>query len=116
MKSKERRISRSKNPKSKRYRRDMAKYLSGKRLKCVTARDENSVENVIGRGGDMLAADKEFSIFSSGERIFRCRVDDLDAWELLSLDGVVITAPDLDHDGEMRTVIAYYEYWRHVEQ
>ena len=115
MKTKDHRISRSKNPKSKRYRRDMAKYLSGKPLKCVTVRDEDGVENVIGRGGDMLVREKEFSVYSSGERLFRCLVDELDAWELLSLEGVVITAPDLDHDGDVRTIIAYYQYWRPVE-
>ena len=39
----------------------------------------------------------------------------MDAWELMSLSGVVITAPDLEHGGNVRTVTAHYTYWRSVE-
>jgi hypothetical protein len=40
----------------------------------------------------------------------RCKIADMQASELLSKDGVVITAPDLEHDGRVRTVIVYYVY------
>ena len=36
----------------------------------------------------------------------------MQAWELLSKDGVVITAPDLEHGGRERTIIVYYVYYR----
>ena len=36
----------------------------------------------------------------------------MDASELLSKDGVIITAPDLEHGGAVRTVIVYYVYYR----
>jgi hypothetical protein len=39
-------------------------------------------------------------------------VDDLQIWELLSRDGVVLTGPDLENGGVERTVIAYYVYYR----
>ena len=47
--------------------------------------------------------------------LFRTKIEWLYAWELMSLDGVVITAPDLEHDGAERTVIAFYSYWRQIE-
>jgi hypothetical protein len=34
------------------------------------------------------------------------------ASELLSLDGVIITAPDLERNGEEHTIVAYYKYFR----
>lgn len=45
----------------------------------------------------------------------RMKIDDLHAWELMSLEGVVITAHDIEHGGEERTVIAFYSYWRQLE-
>ena len=109
------RISRSKNPESKRYRKDMARHLDKKQLKCVTVRDENGRESVIGREGDLLVRGDEFVVYASGKILMRCRIVDMSAWELLSLEGVVITAPDLDRDGEEHTLIAYYKYWRKME-
>ena len=37
------------------------------------------------------------------------------AWELMSLDGVVLTFPDPDADEGERTVVAYYSYYRKLE-
>ena len=51
-------------------------------------------------------------MFASSEVIFRCQVDELRAWELLSRDGVVLTAPDATCGGKERTVIVYYVYYR----
>jgi len=42
----------------------------------------------------------------------RTNVEDMHASELLSLDGVIITAPDLEQGGKERTIIAYYKYFR----
>ena len=44
--------------------------------------------------------------------LVRCKIDDLQIWELLSHDGVVLTGPDLEHGGTVRTVVAYYVYYR----
>ena len=54
----------------------------------------------------------EFIVFASTEIIMRAKVDELDAWELLSKDGVVLTAPDYEHGGKVRTIIVYYVYYR----
>ena len=51
-------------------------------------------------------------MFASSEVLFRCDVDALRAWELLSRDGVVLTAPDKESGGAERTIIVYYVYYR----
>ena len=44
--------------------------------------------------------------------LFRAEIDNLQIWELLSKDGVVLTGPDIESGGKMRTVVAYYVYYR----
>ena len=106
--------TRAKNINSKRYKRDLAAYLDGRALKCVTERI-NGIEEVVGKSGAIIKKDDELLIYSSQDVLFRTKIDWLYAWELMSLDGVVITAPDLEHDGVERTVIAFYSYWRQIE-
>lgn len=106
--------TRSKNINSKRYKRDLAAYLDGRALKCVTERI-NGIEEVVGKSGAIIKKDDELLIYSSQDVLFRTKIEWLYAWELMSLDGVVITAPDLEHDGAERTVIAFYSYWRQLE-
>ena len=96
------------------YRRKMAERLNPKHIKYVSERIEG-IEEIIGREGALNLKDDEFLVFAAvkggHEVLFRAKVDELSAWELLSLDGVVLTAPDIEHGGEMRTVIAYYKYY-----
>ena len=105
--------TKSKNIDSKRYKRDLANYLDGRHLKCVTERIDG-IEEVVGKSGAIIKKDDELIIYSSQDVLMRVKIQDLHAWELLSLDGVVITAPDIEHGGEERTVIAFYSYWREV--
>jgi hypothetical protein len=60
--------------------------------------------------GFLNIRDDEMLVYASFDVLMRCKIADMQASELLSKDGVVITAPDLEHDGKMRTVIAYYVY------
>ena len=106
--------TRSKNINSKRYKRDLANYLDGRSLKCVTERIDG-IEEVIGKSGSIIKKDDELIIYSSQDILLRTKIDDLYAWELLSLEGVVITACDIEHGGEERTVIAFYSYWRQLD-
>ena len=101
----------SKNPNSKRYRMDMAKQIAGHTIKYVTE-NKNGVDEVIGRNGGLNIRDDELLVFASADVIFRCKIEQMQAWELLSKDGVVITAPDLEHEGRERTIIVYYVYYR----
>lgn len=100
-----------KNPDSLKYRREMAKAIAGHSIRYVTEK-RNGVDEVIGRGGSVDIRNGEFIVFASSEVIFRCQVDDLRAWELLSRDGVVLTAHDETVGGAERTIIVYYVYYR----
>ena len=103
--------TKSKNPESKRYRMDMARQICGHHVKYVTERIDN-VDEVIGRSGGLNIRDDELLVYASSQVLMRCKIADMQASELLSKDGVVITAPDLDRGGEERTVIVYYVYYR----
>lgn len=105
------RLTKSDDPSSKRYRYDMAKRICGHHIKYVTE-NRNGVDEVIGRDGALNIRDDELLVFASADILMRCRIVDLQAWELLSKDGVVITAPDLEHGGVERTVIVHYVYYR----
>ena len=99
------------DPSSKAFRWEMARSISGKHIKYVTEK-RNGVDEVIGRSGGLNIRDDELLVFASADVLFRCKIDELEAWELLSKDGVVLTGPDLEHGGERRTVIAFYVYYR----
>ena len=89
----------------------MAEQMCGHHIRYVTEK-QNGVDEVIGRNGGLNIRDDELLVFASADVIFRCKIDDMQAWELLSKDGVVITAPDLEHDGVERTIIVFYVYYR----
>lgn len=105
------RLGKSKNPESKRYRMEMAQRICGHHVKYVTER-RDGVEEVIGRSGSLNIRDGELLVFASADVLMRCDIAKMQAAELLSHDGVVITAPDLEHDGAERTIIVYYVYYR----
>ena len=89
----------------------MAEQMCGHHIRYVTEK-RNGVDEVIGRNGGLNIRDDELLVFASADVIFRCKIDDMQAWELLSKDGVVITAPDLEHGGVERTIIVFYVYYR----
>lgn len=93
------------------FRRMMAQKIAGKHIKYVTERFGNE-ELVIGKEGSLTIRGDEFIVFASSDILFRAYVDELTASELMSLDGVILTAPDLEHDGIERTIVAYYLYYR----
>lgn len=105
--------TKSKNEKSPRYRRDFAKELNGLHIKYVTERI-NDNDDVIGKDGALIVKEDvdEFLVYASTEVLFRAKIPELAAWQLLSGDGVVLTAPDIEHGGVERTIIAYYTYHR----
>lgn len=89
----------------------MAMSVNGKHIRYVTEKKDD-VDEVIGRSGGLNIRDDVMILYASSRVIFRCPLDSLQIWELLSKDGVVMTGPDLEHDGQIRTVIAYYVYYR----
>ena len=105
------RLTKSKNPDSKRYKYDMAKQICGHHVRYITEK-RGEVDEVIGREGSLNIKDDELLVFGSGDILMRCKIENMQAWELLSKDGVVITAPDDAHGGIERTIIVYYVYYR----
>lgn len=100
-----------KNPSSLAYKREMAQMISNKRIRYVGEKI-GGVEEVIGKGGSISIRDDEILLFASADVLLRAKIADMDASELLSKDGVIITAPDLEHGGKVRTVVVYYVYYR----
>ena len=99
------RLTKSKNPDSKKFRREMALAVNGQHIRYVTEKIDE-VDEVIGRNGGLNIRNDEMILYASADVIFRCKIDDLQIWELLSKDGVVLTGPDAEHGGIMRTVVA----------
>lgn len=104
-------LTKSKDPNSKRYKYDMAKQICGHHVRYVTEK-RNGVDEVIGREGALNIRDDELLVFASSDILMRCKIEKMQAWELLSKDGVVITAPDESSGGVERTIIVYYVYYR----
>lgn len=104
-------FSRKKDPNSKAYRWEMARQMANHHIRYVTEKIDG-VDEVIGRNGGLNIRNDEMIVFASSDVIFRCKIDQMQAWELLSKDGVVITAPDLEHGCKERTIIVFYVYYR----
>ena len=99
------------NPDSKEFRWKMARQICGHHVRYVTERI-NDVEEVIGKNGALNIRDDELLVFASSDVLMRCKIADMQASELLSKDGVVLTGPDIESGGKERTVVAYYVYYR----
>lgn len=106
-----RKIRMNKSPDSKAFQREMAATVCRQHIKYVTEK-KDGVDEVIGRSGGLNIRDDEFIVYASAKVIFRCKLDNIQLWELLSKDGVVITGPDIESGGQMRTIIAFYVYHR----
>ena len=105
--------TKSKNPESPRYRHDMAEKICGYPIKYITEQHGEN-EDVIGRSGSLNIKREtdELIVSTPSETILRCDINDLQAWILMSGDGVVITAPDKEHGGAERTITVHYVYYR----
>lgn len=89
----------------------MAQKIVGHHVKYVTERIDN-VDEVIGREGALALRNDELIVFASQDILFRTDVATMNAAELLSKDGVIISGPDKEHGGIERTIIVYYVYYR----
>lgn len=93
------------------FKIQMAKKIAFHRLRYITER-EGDTDIIIGRDGGFNIRGDEFIISADNRVVFRCRIAEMQASELMSLEGAIITAPDLESGGKIRTVIAYYVYYR----
>ena len=101
----------AKDPNSKQYKWQMAEMVSGKHIRYVVERQDNT-ELVIGRNGSIGVKDEEIVVNTDTGIVFRAPVEETVISELLSKDGVVLTGPDRSADGAERTVVAFYVYYR----
>ncbi len=101
----------AKNENSVIHRREMAEKIALHRLRYVTEMTENG-DVVIGKDGGINIRNGEFIVTSDKEVVFRANVDEMKAYELLSLEGAVCEAPDLEHGGTFRKITVYYVYYR----
>lgn len=85
--------------------------LHGQVIKYVTEREDGN-DNVVGRGGSISVRDNVLLLFSSEKILLRADIAALEASYLLSGDGVVLNAPNLEEGGRFRSYIAYFVYHR----
>ena len=104
-------IRKKSKPGSRAFREEMARRLDGRHIRYVTERDETGTEIVLGKNGALAAKGDELLVAVPEKTLMRAKVADLDAWELMSKDGVVIAAPDLERDGAVHTLTAFYDYY-----
>ena len=89
----------------------MAESISNRLLRYVSEKKGDEYE-IIGKNGYFTLKDDILSVYSVDRPLFRGRVGQLEISELMSLEGAVISGPDLD--GNVRYLIAYYVYYRPV--
>lgn len=84
------------------------KRIDRKMIKYVSERDQNNVEEIIGRGGRLVVTDSQVAVNCDGKDVFVCPRETASVSELLSLNGVVITGIS---NGKRRSVTAFYTYY-----
>ncbi|MBQ9413940.1 MAG: hypothetical protein IJU16_02305 [Clostridia bacterium] len=89
--------------------------MNGKELAYVTLRapdDSGTVtERVLGKHGRLTVTDGVIRVMCESRLLFVCDADAAKYGELMSLAGVVITGVDRE-DGCVKTIVAYYQYYR----
>ena len=105
------RLTKPRNENSLRFKQEMAAKINGRHIRYVTERIDYS-DTVIGHDGCIAVRNGELIVLSDGVEKFRVDVADMTASELMSLEGVILSGPDKESNGNYRTVIAYYKYYR----
>ena len=81
-------------------------------MKYVTESKGENGDMVIGRDCLCRVSDGYFTVTDGkGDLIFRSRMADVKLFELMSLDGAVISGPDEISGGE-KEITAHYSYYR----
>ena len=93
------------------FKINMAEKMVRNRLRYATERDGDT-DSVIGKNGGFNIRNGQLIVSADNHVIFRCNIEEMTVSELMSLEGVIITAPDIDHERKVRTIICYYVYYR----
>ncbi len=100
----------SKTGKKLEQNRKIAKKLHDMPFKYISEKNENGEEVILARGGHLNLIDEkgeELAATVGVKTIFRLKVDEMDAWEFMSLDGCFITFFDLDLQKERSVTVSY---------
>ena len=89
----------------------MAEKMVRNRLRYATERDGDT-DSVIGKNGGFNIRNGQLIVSADNRVIFRCNIEEMTVSELMSLEGVIITAPDIEQGGKIRMIICYYVYYR----
>ena len=100
-----------KSVKSKSFRLALFEKIAAHHLKYVTENTETG-EVIIGKEGGCNIREGNFIVLADNKIVFRCPLDALQAYELMSLEGAVLEGPDTEHDGAPRKITVYYKYYR----
>lgn len=89
----------------------IVKKLHNMHIKYISEKTDDGTDIIIGRNGHInIIGEKgeELCATCGIKTIFRLNINEMNAWEFMSLDGCVITFTDLDTNTK-RTVTVYYD-------
>jgi hypothetical protein len=99
----------------KRANEEKLRKLHGREIRYVSRRNSTSyVENVIGKNGEIVVTDDEFSLVCNNKVVFSSSLKNICGSDMMSLDGMILTRYDSDIDNEDK-IIVYYKYYRKVD-
>ncbi len=93
--------------KRKRINSERTAALHGKVIRYVAER-QNGMEVVLGHGGSISVRDGMLLVFSSHEVIFRSVCSETEVSYLLSGDGVILSANNLERGGAEQQITAFF--------
>ena len=106
------RYIKSKNTKSMRYKRELADKICGHSMKYVTVASGDRGDVVIGKDCTCRVADGYFTVTDdNGVLIYKASMDNVKLFELMSLDGAVISGDD-EISGGPKEITPHYSYYR----
>lgn len=104
-------FKRKKDFQSKRERNLVLARIDKKALKYVTKKDEDNTEIVLGKNGAVNVIEDEVVVAFEGSASLRFKVDGVNAGELMSLDGFVLSGVESGSQSFMK-IVGYYKYYR----
>lgn len=95
--------------------RGLLQKVDGREIQYTIRRDYdengNPAESVLGKGGRIWLHEDEVRVSSPTADLFACPIPAVEAGELMSGDGMMLTGPNAC-TGQIETVVAYYLYFR----
>lgn len=106
------RYIKSKRVNSMRYKKELAAKICSHNMKYVTQSKGEAGDVVIGRNCLCRVEDDNFTVTDGdGALLFCAGMDNVKLFELMSLDGAVISGDDTV-SGEYKEITAHYSYYR----